>query len=415
MKLSSSFAALATLVSLATASPAVTPATPAGAVYFISNHPSVNYVLAAQIGQDGLLSNVVPTYAQGNGSQGLPIQAIALFSQGPVAVNQETGRLAAVNAGTNTVQLFDIDPLQPTSLTAIGDPVSSGGDFPVSVAIDNAGQRLCVLNGGLEHNVQCFLIDDAGALTATSQGEMITYNQTANPPTGPAGTLSTVVFSPDQEAVMAFGKGVRDDQLVFDNDYPGYLRVWPISNNGTLGAEPFQIDMVPPTGGWPFSLSQIPHRNAFVGSDVVAGGAIVVDMQLGIANTQITPLVLPSNVGNCWSVTAPKAGTYFISDTDNNLVNEVQLNGKLEPSLLRQYNVSGLSPNEAVVGEVNGVEYMWMLMNGGASFGTWVINGPGDAELVQLLDVRIPAQEEGVDAAALDELAFAGMGLYLSQ
>ena len=134
----------------------------------------MNYVLSAQIGQDGLLvrslarightslaydtrftqSNIVPAYAQGNGSQGLPIQAIALFSQGPVAVNQETGRLATVNAGSNTVQLFDIDPKQPTMLTAVGDPVPSGGDFPVSVAIDNAGQRLCVLNGGLEHNVQ---------------------------------------------------------------------------------------------------------------------------------------------------------------------------------------------------------------------------------------------------------------------
>ena len=74
----------------------------------------MNYVLSAQIGQDGLLvrflayvrrtvsayhihfsqSNIVPAYAQGNGSQGLPIQAIALFSQGPVAVNQETSRLA---------------------------------------------------------------------------------------------------------------------------------------------------------------------------------------------------------------------------------------------------------------------------------------------------------------------------------
>ena len=82
------------------------------------------------------------------------MQAIALFSQGPVAVNQETGRLATVNAGSNTVQLFDIDDKQPTVLTAVGEPVPSGGDFPVSVAIDNAGKRLCVLNGGLEHNVQ---------------------------------------------------------------------------------------------------------------------------------------------------------------------------------------------------------------------------------------------------------------------
>ena len=108
-------------------------------------------------------------------------------------------------------------------------------------------------------------------------------------------------------------------------------------------------------------------------------------MTTGPANATVKPLNISNNIGNCWSVTAPKAGTYFISDTDNNLVNEVQLNGQLEPSLLRQYNVSGLSPNEAVVGEVNGVEYMWMLMNGGASFGTWVINGPGDAGLVQLL------------------------------
>lgn len=120
-------------------------------------------------------SNIVPAYAQGNGSQGLPIQAISLFSQGPVAVNQETGRLATVNAGSNTVQLFNIDPLQPTMLTAVGAPVASGGklsfpenrasiktppllgDFPASVAIDNAGKRLCVLNGGLEHNVQYVL------------------------------------------------------------------------------------------------------------------------------------------------------------------------------------------------------------------------------------------------------------------
>ena len=99
-------------------------------------------------------TDVTATAAQGAGARGRPTNTGPLFSQGPVQVNQATGRLAVVNAGSNTVQLFDIDPKNPTNITAIGNPVPSGGDFPQSIAWNNAGNKMCVLNGGLKSNVQ---------------------------------------------------------------------------------------------------------------------------------------------------------------------------------------------------------------------------------------------------------------------
>ena len=92
--------------------------------------------------------------AQGAGAEGQPPNLGALFSQSPVTVNQETGRLAVVNAGSNTIQLYNIDPADPTQLTPIGEAVPSGGDFPQSLVFNNNGDKLCVLNGGLDSNVQ---------------------------------------------------------------------------------------------------------------------------------------------------------------------------------------------------------------------------------------------------------------------
>lgn len=177
-------------------------------------------------------------------------------------MNQATGRLAVVNAGSNTVQLFDIDPKNPTNISAIGKPVPSGGDFPQSIAWNYAGDKMCVLNGGLESNVQyvapclasfsafslfarCFLVDKKGKLTAVGVGAIETYNQTSNPPHGPAGTASHIIFTADQGGVIVVAKGIPTD---LDNN-PGYMRVWPLSDNGTIAPTPFQANITQPIGG----------------------------------------------------------------------------------------------------------------------------------------------------------------------
>jgi hypothetical protein len=64
-------------------------------------------------------------------------------------------KLNFIQAGSNTVQLFSIDPLKPASLTPLGNPVPSGGQFPNSLTFNDAGDVLCVLNDGADASVQC--------------------------------------------------------------------------------------------------------------------------------------------------------------------------------------------------------------------------------------------------------------------
>jgi len=53
-----------------------------------------------------------------------------------------------MQAGSNTVSMFAIDKREPSKLTMVGNPVGSGGDFPVSLAISKKTGQVCVLNGG---------------------------------------------------------------------------------------------------------------------------------------------------------------------------------------------------------------------------------------------------------------------------
>lgn len=51
-----------------------------------------------------------------------------------------------LQSGSNTVSLFSIDPENPLEITQVGEPISSEGEFPISVAFNNNGTRACVYN-----------------------------------------------------------------------------------------------------------------------------------------------------------------------------------------------------------------------------------------------------------------------------
>lgn len=77
-----------------------------------------------------------------------------MFSQGSIIVNPTANLLATANAGSNTISLFSINANTPSDLTAVGPPMSSGGEFPMSVAFSSDGTALCALNGGAMDGVQ---------------------------------------------------------------------------------------------------------------------------------------------------------------------------------------------------------------------------------------------------------------------
>ena len=56
--------------------------------------------------------------------------------------------------------MFALDPNDPSKLTAVGNPVGSGGDFPVSLAISKKTGQVCVLNGGRQNGVKSVQLSD---------------------------------------------------------------------------------------------------------------------------------------------------------------------------------------------------------------------------------------------------------------
>lgn len=56
--------------------------------------------------------------------------------------------------GSNTLSMFSINPNTPSKLTMVGNPVSSEGEFPMSVAINAKATMVCVLNGGAVDGVK---------------------------------------------------------------------------------------------------------------------------------------------------------------------------------------------------------------------------------------------------------------------
>ncbi|KAJ3005296.1 hypothetical protein NUW54_g4402 [Trametes sanguinea] len=108
----------------------------AGAAYFITNEPGENMIIAASINSDGTLNLDRAVSTSGRGSHGItdPVGPDALFSQGAIKASAKGQVLATVNSGSNTISLFSIDPKTPTNIQPLGDPVSSEGEFPMSLA-----------------------------------------------------------------------------------------------------------------------------------------------------------------------------------------------------------------------------------------------------------------------------------------
>jgi 6-phosphogluconolactonase (cycloisomerase 2 family) len=129
-----------------------------GAVYTMNNAPDNNQILVFDRHADGTLTvtDSVPTNGKGSGGGIDP-----LGSQNSLVLSEDQRWLFAVNAGSNEVSIFRV---QPHTLE-LADKMSSGGHFPVSVAVFR--DLVYVLNAGAgASNITGFRLGNHGHLTA---------------------------------------------------------------------------------------------------------------------------------------------------------------------------------------------------------------------------------------------------------
>ena len=148
------------------------------AVYTLTNQASGNAVAIFTRAADGRLT------AAGTVSTGGTGTGAGLGSQGALALNDEGQLLFAVNAGSNEISAFQVNPEARLSLVA---RTPSGGTRPISLTV--RGHLVYVLNAGGSGNISGFTIDVNGALTPLAGS--------TRPLSGPAVGPAQVSFSPD--------------------------------------------------------------------------------------------------------------------------------------------------------------------------------------------------------------------------
>jgi DNA-binding beta-propeller fold protein YncE len=203
------------------------------AVFVQTDNTSGNHVVAYHRAADGTLSQA-GNYATG-GLGGVLSGSVVdhTASQGSLTYDPRHGLLYAVNAGSNTISVFAVSG----DRLALRQVLSSGGTFPVSVAVHgDAVYVLNALNGG---SVQGFRILGGKLFTLPGSSRALGLSTTATPQF--TNTPGQVAFTPDGAQLIVTTKANGNDIDVFGVGFLGYLSAAPVVNSEP-GTVPFAIN-----------------------------------------------------------------------------------------------------------------------------------------------------------------------------
>src|SRR5882724_2832517 len=226
------------------------------------NGPRAVYALSG----DGTLT-AAGTFATGGAGT-----AAGLGSQGAVTLSDDGRLLFAVNAGSNDVSVFQVDP-QGLSLVS---RTPSGGTRPISVTVSR--NVVYVLNSGGAGNITGFTVGSTGGLTQIAGSTRSLSGANVGP--------AEVSFSPDGR------------QLVVTEKSTSLLDVYPVDENGVAGA----LTSNTSAGGTPFGFAFGPRNLLFV-SEAAAPGSASSYAVSGSGDVRvISGAVLTHHGAPCWAV-----------------------------------------------------------------------------------------------------------------
>ncbi|KAH8782357.1 hypothetical protein F5882DRAFT_295929 [Hyaloscypha sp. PMI_1271] len=286
----------------------------AKAIYFLSNAAN-NSIVALKVAADGTLSDGSITSTGGAGmsgvdSTGAPAAPDSLFSQGALKVAGNS--LVAVNPGSNTLSMFSISPTDPTQLTPLGSPVSTLGDFPVSVTLSTKLSLACVANTGARAGLACLTMSSNGLTPLDKTLRPFALNQ-SNPPSGPLNTVSQTFFNADSSALLTTVKG---DPSVNNT---GFLSVFPVTN-GTVSMT--ETRSSPAGTAVLFGTALLPNSNNIFVTDASFGSATLSLDAKNVASVRAKTNIADQKA-TCWAAFSDVTGTAFVTDVAVNHLVEV--------------------------------------------------------------------------------------------
>ena len=209
------------------------------AVFVQNNDVDGNQIVAYRRGDDGRLTRlaVYSTGGLGGVLDGSVVDHLA--SQGSLTYDREHGLLYAVNAGSNTVSVFDVrgDRLR------LRQVVTSGGAFPVSIAVhEDLVYVVNALDGG---SVQGYTVQDGRLRPQRGWHRSLGLDPHATPQF--TNTPGQIGFADRGRKLVVTTKANGNDVDVFALDASGAPARTPVATN-LPGAVPFAFTVDDETG-----------------------------------------------------------------------------------------------------------------------------------------------------------------------
>ena len=263
-------------------------------VYLMTNKTH-NSIIQFLRDPDGLLKRVreIPTGGSGTGPTGVD----PLGSQDSLVLSGDGHLLLAVNAGSNELSILEVNAGGNLSWR---DKVSSGGEFPNSVAL--SGDLVYVLNAkGAKPNINGFRLDPDGSLNAIPGASV-------DLPPGSAGA-NDIRFADDGTKLLVTVSGTNR------------ILVFEVGDTGIAGAPSPQAS----AGAMPFGIRF--GRNGIALVSEAAGSVSSYGFD-SMDNLMVISSAVPDGQrASCW-ISLNRSATYaYISNTGSGTLSSYQIDG----------------------------------------------------------------------------------------
>jgi hypothetical protein len=180
----------------------------------------------------------------------------------------------------------------------------------------------------------CYTLDEqAGLKEIPNTVRSLGMTQTT-PPTGTAGTASSLIFSEDEKKLYVAVKAT--DPAINVDDHPGYFVIWDINSDDSL-SDCFTTVPVPTGALQPFAMTPIPGKNAIFGADGAAGFYVwdLDGLPQGIQGPRASLTPIHPMASICWSGYSNTTGHYYVVDGTIYIISEISLDENLKPTIVK--------------------------------------------------------------------------------
>ena len=369
---------LATVAAAAIAAPASAASTtargefpgPASHAVFVQNDDLTgNQVVAYKRSGTGTLTLAGTYNTGGQGGQLTGSVVDHLASQGSLQYDPRQRVLIAVNAGSNTVSVFWVfgDRL------LLRQTVSSGGTFPVSVAIHgNLVYVVNALNGG---SVQGYRLFFGHLFPIANSNRALNLDPSATPQF--VNTPGQVAFSPNGTQLIVTTKANGDDIDVFGVGSGGQLSASPVVNSEP-GTVPFAI-----------TFDQAGHLViADAGTNALAAFTLNSDGTVTLIDSVGT-----GQAATCW--VAPAGGTLFASNAGSANISGYTSDASGQLTLLGQTSTDAGTVDASAT---PGGKFLYVQTGGNGIVDEFSVGSGGSLTSVGSVTVANAAGGEGIAA-----------------